>query len=429
MLSRALIVCLLALFCLQITLANRLEARIASPFVSKQGQFPYIVSLQYVSAGITYQSTGIIYSTTAIITTANVFNNYPPTGAQITIGAGAYDLTQATQVITFPGNVIGKYALVANGTTAPAPPANTNILVPTTFTPGSSNDDIAVIIIPAGATGGPLTFGPEIQIANFPTSSLIPSETIFAVAYGNQGAGSPVFPQLKYAPMKLMQSNRCKAKSNATGVSKTVNTAQQFCVSSQLPADTNNTFNGVCASDIGGAIVRDGDITNVTNYYEVIGLISYAGDNTTCNPNAPSPVFVTYLSVYYSSFISPLAGTLAAAGNKQNAALNPNSGKGNFICGNGIVEGPYEKCEGATNACCNPWTCAFRPGGFFCGPRPKNGTAINKCLTRPHCNGNPINGQCVQTPKKGKKKPCAGKGTRCLNGVCNKCAEGTCTPV
>ena len=425
MLSRALIVCLLALFCLQITFADRLNTRIASPFVAQQGQFPYIVSLQYTyplgTTPVTYQATGIIYSNNSIITTANVFNNFPAGGAVLTIGAGAFDLTQAAQVISFNASV-SRYNYVANGTTPAPVPANATIVLPTPFVAGSSSDDIAVVRIPAPAT---FDFSsPEIKIANFPTSSAIPSETIYAVAYGNQGPNSPVFPGLKFARLRLKQNNRCTRSLTANNVTRPFNPVQNFCVASQLPNATNGTFNGVCASDVGGAIVRDGDITSPNNYYEVLGLISYAGDNTTCNPNSPAPVIVSYLSVYYNGFISPILGTLAAAGNGQNATANPNSGKGNFVCGNGVIDTSYEKCEGATNQCCNPWTCSFRTNKAKCN-RPLANTTINRCLTRGQC----FNGVCVQTPRPNRKKSCAGKNTKCVNGVCNRCISGTCTPI
>lgn len=326
----------------------------------------------------------------------------------MTVGAGAYDLTQAAQVINFNANV-GRYPIVANGTTPPALPA-AQILLPTNFAAGSSNYDLAVVRIPA--PGFNLTH-PEIKIANFPTSSPIPSETLFAVAYGNQGPGGLVFPILKFASIKLKKNNLCTAALTAAGVSRTLNTSQSFCVQSQSANATNNTFNGICGSDIGGAIVRDGDITNPSNYYEVVGLISYAGDNTTCNTNTRVPAIISYLSFFYSGFISPIAGTLQQAGNQQNPASNPNSARGNSICGNGIVEG-LEKCEGSTNLCCNPNLCSFRSNNYKCA-RPRNGT-INRCKTRGQC----FDGVCVQTNRPNRKIPCDGKRSKCVDGVCVK---------
>jgi hypothetical protein len=338
----------------------------------------------------------------------------------LTIAVGAFELAQALQVFTFTASV-GTYAVAPNGTTPPPAPT-TPILVPSQFTKGSSNYDIAIIRLPA-----PMAFNltsTEIKIANFPTSSPIPSENLFAVAYGNQNPLGPSFPQLKFAQVFLKKNNLCASNLTGNNVTVAFNASSNFCIQSKIAAQTNGTFNGVCGLDIGGAIVRDLDITNPNDYYEVVGLISYADDATTCNSVAPVPAIITYLSVYQNGFITPIAGSLAANNNGQNATLNPNSAKGNFVCGNGIVEAS-EKCEGTANRCCNPNTCAWRQAGFYCGAKPKPTTKPNKCVTRLICDST---GGCATHNKTGNRK-CAGKNTKCVSGVCNKCTLGTCTPV
>jgi hypothetical protein len=411
-----LIVCLLALFCLQITFADRLNTRIASPFVATPGQFPFIASITYpyvdaANAPQVYSATGIIYSSTSIVTTANVFTNFPAAGAQVTIAVGAADLGQSTQVLTFPATK-GLYAVVPDGTTPPPPPTDL-ILVPTQFVAGGSAFDIATIKLPAGST---FTASPEIKVGNFPTSSPLPNENLYAVAYGNQNPGGPVFPKLKFTRMFLKKGNKCQKALAGSNITRPFTFTSNFCVQSQKAVDSpGGTFGGVCARDIGGALIRTGDITNPADYYEVLGLISWSNDLNTCNAANPTPAIIVYLSVYTNNFIVPILGSLQAAGNGQNPALNPNSGKGNFICGNNKIDTPYEKCDDNTNRCCNIWTCAFRFSGVYCGTtKPFNSTKPNKCQTRQICDND---GLCAVRPKK-EGLPCAKGGKKCVSGVC-----------
>jgi hypothetical protein len=405
------------LFCLQITFADRLDTRIASPFISAPGQFPFIASITYPYVDAqnnpqVYSATGIIYSRTSVVTTANVFVNFPAAGAQLTIAVGASDLGQATQVLTFAATK-GLYSVLPDGTTTgPAPPPDL-ILVPTQFVAGGSAFDIATIKLPGGST---FTASSDIVVGNFPTSSPLPSDSLYAVAYGNQNPGGPIFPRLKFTQMFLKRGNKCQKALAGSNVTRPFTFSSNFCIASKKPAQSEGgVFGGVCARDIGGAIIRTSDITNAAAYYEVIGLISWSNDLNTCDSTNPIPAIVVYLSVYTNNFIVPILGSLQAAGNGQNPANNPNAAKGNFICGNGKIDTPYEKCDDNTNKCCNTWTCAFKFAGLYCGAtKPANATKPNKCQTRQICDND---GLCAVRPKK-EGLPC-GKGKKCLSGVCS----------
>lgn len=433
MLSKTLIVCLLALICLQLAVADqRLDTRIASPFVSAQGQFPYIAAIAYnffdvaSNQTLAYRATGIIYSATSVITTANVFNKFPagapggpPVPTPISISVGAFDSSLPVSNFLFNAT-IGKYQILPAGQPAGPIPADL-IIIPQQFVQGSSTWDLAIIRLPAGAS---FNFSnPEIGIANFPTSSPIRTENLWAVAYGNQNPGGDTFPVLKFARMWLKDNDKCAANLTGAGVTRPFNFSQNFCVQSKaVAAGSGASFQGVCAKDIGGALVRSVDITNKTAYYEVIGLISWTSDNFTCNPVKPVPAIMIYLSIYVDNFFTPILGSLATVGNKQNPALNPNSAKKNFICGNGVVESPAETCDPAGNQaaspCCDTSSCNFKLGGTFCGPRPKTGKP-NKCQTRMICD---VSHTCQVRIKPNTKKPCGGKGskTTCVNGQCIK---------
>jgi hypothetical protein len=415
MFTKTLIVCLLALFCLQLTLADRLETRIAGSFFAVRGQFPYIayLSYNYLVGNVTqtYIATGIIYSVNSVITTANVFNKFPTTGGVLSVSVGASDSNLPLQFFQFNAT-IGLYTIPTNGATPPATPPN-EIILPSQFVQNSSTWDIAIIRVPSPAAFNFSSF--EVGIANFPTSSPLPTDTLYAVAYGNQNPGGPTFPELKFTRMFLKYNNKCVANFSANGVNRPFNFSQNFCVQSRVNASAN--FEGVCAKDIGGALVRTGDVSNTSAYYEVLGLISYANDITTCNAVNPVPAIIIYLSIYQNNFFTPILGSLASVGNKQNPALNTNSGKGNFICGNGKIDTVFEKCDPTdptANLCCNPNTCAYRPSGYYCGPKPKPGDKPNKCLTRLICDNN---GTCATRNKPGNRR-CNGRNTRCVNGAC-----------
>jgi hypothetical protein len=387
-----------------------------------KGQFPYIAFLTYNYNGpngpTSQQATGIIYSATSVITTANVFNNFPAGGAELTVEVGAFDTKQPIQFFSFPATV-GTYVLPVNGSTPPTPPTNL-IVIPSLFVKGASAYDVAIVRLPTGA-GNTFDFSNnEIAIANFPTSSAIPSESLYAVAYGNQAPDVGTFPVLKFTQMFLKKSNKCKGNLTAAGVAGLFNANQHFCVQSKDISKTNGTFEGVCKLDIGGALVRTDDATKITTYYEVLGLISYANDTTTCNVAARTPAIVVYLFWFQDTFFTPILGSLTAAGNKQDKTKNPNSAKGNFICGNGKIDTSYEKCDPATPAsqpCCNQWICAFKPAGKKCGTAAENNATKNVCLTKKICDNN---GTCAARPRDQGKK-CNGKKTQCRDGVCKRC--------
>jgi hypothetical protein len=430
MFSKTLVVCLLALFCLQITLATqRLNTRIAGQFESSEGQFPYIAFITYnyvdVASGVlvSQQNTGIIYNQNAVITTAKTFDNFPAGGANLTIAVGAYEVNNPTAFFTYFAT-IGRYQVPTDNTTTP-PTAPTELInIPTQYTPGATNFDIAIVRLQPPSV---FAFNNVVKIANFPTSSPIQADALFAVAYGNQGPGSITFPTLKFAQMFFKKPVLCQNALSNASVAATFNRNQHFCVQSQDLTKTANIFEGVCSLDVSGAIVRTSDITNSTIYYEVVGLITYAADTTTCDKDKRVPAIIIYLSYFQDKFFTPILGSLAANNNGQDPAQNPNSFQGNFICGNGILEGP-ERCDigsaaPSTFPCCAANTCTFKPQGKLC--ESKANKTKNVCLTRLRCKED---GSCTATPRDQGKK-CAGKQTACRSGVCNKCVNQVCTPL
>jgi len=126
---------------------------------------------------------------------------------------------------------------------------------------------------------------------------------------------------------------------------------------------------------------------------------------------------------------------LTSVGNKQDAKKNINSAKGNFICGNGVIDSAYEKCDPAVPAnepCCNRWICSWKPSGKKCGTAAENNATVNVCLTKKICDQ--LDGTCAARPRDVKKgKTCGGKGTTCRDGLCKKCitenSVETCTNV
>jgi len=316
---------------------------------------------------------------------------------------------------------VGLYAIPPNGTAGPPIP-NTLIIIPSQFVRLSSSYDVAIVRLPNGPNNFfNFTAGNNVSIANFPTSTPLRSEPIFAVAFGNQNPGGPLFPVLKVSRTNLKRNSICTANLTTAGITR-FNASINFCVSSKtVPTTSNATFEGVCGKDIGGAIVRTADITNpITSYYEVLGLISYANDTTTCNQAAPVPVIVIYIWPYVNGFFGPILGSLSDVGNKFNAALNPNSKRGNFICGNQVKEG-IEQCDPTTTdtegrKCCDEDSCAYRFVSVLC--EPKVGKP-NKCLQRFRCTRG---GVCQKSNKTITNKPCPigtnEKGGICSNGVC-----------
>jgi hypothetical protein len=356
----------------------------------------------------TVEATGIIYSANSVVTTANVFNNFPAGGALLRVFVGAYDDTLPLQAFEFPAT-LSTYTIPANGTTPPTAPLS-NIVIPSQFVKDSSAFDIAAVKLPMGPQFMFNFSNPEIAIANFPTSTPIASEPLFAVAYGNQNPGGPNFPLLKFAKLNLKRNTLCAQNLTGNGVTRRFTYGQNFCM--QSPVNASAAFEGVCGQDIGGAIVRTTEINTNGSYYEVVGLISYANDSTTCNPTKPVPVIVSYLATYQAGFFNPVLGTLAAAGNKQNPASNPNSPRGNFFCGDGILQGS-EDCEFTTpetSGCCNTDLCQFQAPDTFCSPG-KNATALDRCLTKFRCSRN---GECARRFRNGRKCP----NGFCLRGVC-----------
>jgi len=280
------------------------------------------------------------------------------------------------------------------------------VIIPSQWVAGSSAYDIAIIRLPPGPQV--FNFAAGASIANFPTSAPQFGNTLYAIAFGNQNPGGPTFPALKFTTMYTKRNAFCAANLTANGVTQTVNFSYNFCVQSQV--NPSGTLEGVCGKDIGGALTRTADITNPNSYYEVVGLISYANDVTTCSATNPVPVVVSYLSVYQNGFFTPILGSLAAVGNKQNASANVKSINGtNFICGNGIVEG-NEQCDplpGVSAPCCSV-TCVFRAVDSFCGANDSNTT----CVSKNRCTAA---GVCTTHTKQGKK---CGKHQTCIAGVC-----------
>jgi len=278
------------------------------------------------------------------------------------------------------------------------------VIIPSQWVAGSSSYDIAIIRLPPGPQVFNFTTG--ASIANFPTSAPVFGNTLYAIAFGNQNPGGPTFPALKFTKVLTKRSALCAANLTSNGVTQKVNFTYDFCVQSQVNA--SGSFEGVCGKDIGGALTRTGDITNANSYYEVVGLISYANDVTTCSATNPVPIVASYLSVYQTGFFTPILGSLAAVGNKQNATANTKSANGNSICGNGIVEG-NEECDplpGVSAPCCSV-TCVFRAVDSFCGAN-----ANTTCVSKLRCTSA---GVCKTHTKQGKK---CGKRQTCIAGVC-----------
>jgi hypothetical protein len=417
--SKTLIVCLLALsLCLQVAIAGRLSTRIAGANLAVDGQFPYIVYIFYnytdtANVAQQFRGTGIIYSGVSLITTANSFNNFPVGGGVLRITAGVTDINLPKYIYDYNATM-GTFSVVTPGT----PPPN-DIIVPVEFVKGSSAYDIAIVKLPPGKTFNLADPQDLVKIANFPTSGILPSDPLFVAAFGNQNVGGPTFPVLKYTRLFLTKKSKCNALFSRLGVTRTFNFAQNFCIRSKINA---TFFEGVCSLDYGGAIIRTADITSIQNgtttpkaYYEVVGLLSYASD-LTCNNLDPAPALGIYLHIYQDNFFTPILGSLATIGNGGDPAKNPDGKNGLFVCGDNKVTGLFEKCDPAAQSsdpCCNLNTCTYRFPGDFCGTKPKNGTAVNRCVTRLICDQF---GACgVHNKPDGKR---CGKRSHCVAGSC-----------
>jgi len=413
---KTLIICVLALICLQAALADqRLNTRLAGNFTSSDGQFPYMALIQYKdAAGINHQFSGIIYSSSAVITSASNFDAFPATGADVTVNVGAFQTFLFRQQFVQAAATIAKYDAVAGG----AVPIS-YIYVPTQYAAGNNDFNIAVVGI--NTTQGTFNFtDPLIAIANFPTSSLRQGDNVNAVAYGNLAPNQTTFPTLKWSTLNKQLNSKCAQNLSDAGITG-YSWGYNFCVQSTPLAQTGGIFEGVCAGDIGGAIVRSKNILNATNYYEVIGLISYADDVNTCDSSKRAPILVNYLAVYQAGFFTPIAGSLSVVGNKQDASKNPNAADGNFFCGNGVVEAnTSEKCDFLTNEiynCCNNDLCHFARPKKLCGTNAATNQTGKACQTKFRCNGK--TGECASTPKRNTKG--------CLiSGAAGTCKDGTC---
>jgi hypothetical protein len=392
MISRTLLVCLVAFLCLNIASANRLDTRIAGNFTAEEKQFPYVafISYNYDDANGVSTSrlgTGLIYSATSVITTASFFDNFPTGGANVSVVVGAPTINSGKQGFLVAGTV-GKYQVAAAGGTPGAPPTNP-FIIPTQYVAGQSTYDIAIIRLGAGQT---ITFDAEVAIGNFPTSSPEPSDVLYAVAYGNQAPGSQTFPPLKFTRMFWNMPAQCEKLLNAASVNR-YDRSQHFCLRSK-PAAQTATYQGVCRLDVGGPVVRSENIRDATSYYEVVGLISYADD---CDAAKRLPAVIIYLAFFQDNFFTPILGSLETVGNGQDAEQNPRAeDKGNFFCGNGIIE-RGEKCEFTSKAdakakCCSYNLCNFKKGGKPC----KAKVANDPCLTQFICDGQ---GGCARQPK------------------------------
>jgi hypothetical protein len=90
---------------------------------------------------------------------------------------------------------------------AGGPAPTDQVVIPTQYVPGSTSNNIAVVKFPAN------TFNladPEIKIANFPTSSPLFKDPLYAVAYGNQAPDQATLPVLKYAKLNLAKPSVCQ---------------------------------------------------------------------------------------------------------------------------------------------------------------------------------------------------------------------------
>jgi len=342
-----------------------------------------LITYSYSDQGVSviYQGTGVIYSSTRVITSANAIRRCL-NGVTLTVSSNVTDINN-------PTGSVSVQVVCQNGT---------SINYATGATGGQYFATFAYIDLTTATST--TKFFPASSQLRVPTSSPNAADInkLWVAGYGETFPGGSPTPQLTYIPINPMTNNKCNDQLTSV-IGGLYSFSENFCVKGQKNDSRTGFVTDACPLDAGAPVFRTSNINSPANDFEVVGIVNFA----TCT--AATPVVVTYLSKYIS-----FVGTQSVGFPGTASPPNPNAANGNFICGDGIVTGPLEKCDSSTNLCCNQWTCQYKKADFPCGT-----PNVTQCLGSPLCNGS---GVCRRNKKSGPCKIKGKKATRCHKGRC-----------
>jgi len=365
---------------------ERLAKRIAGGFQATQGQFPFVALIEYTytttSGTFTYQGTGTIYNPQIVITTGNAMALCKD-GTAATVYQGVVDVNnQGTpQIISFTCQL------------------GVTIIRPSGWAAGVYDNDLSYInLAPTG-----LSFSGNVFL-RLPSSSPTQADIgrLFAAGYGETSPGGAPSPVLEYVQINPQRNRVCNERAVVDSLTNSFSFSENFCVSGYLVSPTTGLLTDVCQLDAGSPIIRTQDINNPYADFEVVGIVNFGSCADT------TPAFATYIFKYVDS------GFLPSQTNPPTVATppNPRAFDGNFACGDGVVQGAYEKCDPPIKtSCCNQWTCQLLPTSTPCTLNNRNGT---RCRQQPRCNKF---GNCKAKNRR-QGRTCGGRKTKCHKGKC-----------